>query len=548
MVIDCGNHRVMVFTCRQLLDVPELHLTLAYDGGNNAMEQGIIWVHPTDVINAANFAEQGEILLTCSTNFPLESMQNANDISLLKRDLRKLGLAADVDDVQQAYETLWLQYMATLAHAGVLAIGFGIKMKHPTIPKAMLQAAMEYHIMLFEVPEDVNFSEIVKTVLHRQAEESEGIQRVMYNVQRDLFRATDNENVIESVVRESATRANGWAAFVNPKGSIISISDASKSQQATHLSLLMVQQEEQRCNTAKTCFCISKGRNRYYLCIVEDGKRRLGTIIVSSQGNGDSNIARAVGISAADALAWSLPSRIEERKRRMRFGNLAVEQLASGNVDLASSLFKELHANAISFPMTLFCIDPQSTQSDFTSRMCDDIADDGALFGQFQDYYWILAPAHQSERIRTLLADSERVLSGTATINDFSNAPDVFQLALKDLCMRRIGNHDSIIDLSPHELVSPEIAAAYSSELFALVRSLPKNEKNQLMRTLRELLYTAFNVGAAAKRLAVHRHTVENRMSKLESLLGLDFTNESARVKVWIACSFMRDEDMSTSR
>ncbi|MFT8705366.1 helix-turn-helix domain-containing protein [Bifidobacterium aquikefiricola] len=512
------------------------------------MEQGIIWVHPTDVINAASFAEQGEILLTCSTNFPLESMQNANDISLLKRDLRKLGLPADVDDVQHAYETLWLEYMSTLAHAGVIAIGFGLKMKHPTIPKAMLQAAMEYHIMLFEVPEEVNFSEIVKTVLHRQAEESEGIQRVMYSVQRELFRATDSENVIESVVRESARRAHGWSAFVNPKGGIVSISDASKSQQAMHLSLLMIQQEEQHSNSAKTCFCISKGRNRYYLCIVEDGRQRLGTVIVSSQGNSDSSIARAVGISAADALAWSLPSRIEERKRRMRIGNLAVEQLAGGNVDLASLLFHELHKNAVSFPMTLLCIDPQSTQSDFTSSVSDDIADDGALFGKFHDYYWILVPVDQSERIRALLANSKRILYGTAAIKAFSEAPDAFQLALKDLCMKRIGSHDSIIDLSPHELVSPEIAAAYSSELFALVRSLPTNEKNQLMRTLRELLYTAFNVGAAAKRLAVHRHTVENRMSKLESLLGLDFANESARVKVWIACSFMRDEEMSTSR
>ena len=82
----------MAITIRELIAVSSLDLRLIYNGDHDALESGIVWVHPTDVVNAAQFAEPGEILLTCSTNFPLENLANTNDLSLLKRDRRKLGL------------------------------------------------------------------------------------------------------------------------------------------------------------------------------------------------------------------------------------------------------------------------------------------------------------------------------------------------------------------------------------------------------------------------------------------------------------------------
>lgn len=44
----------------------------------------------------------------------------------------------------------------------------------------------------------------------------------------------------------------------------------------------------------------------------------------------------------------------------------------------------------------------------------------------------------------------------------------------------------------------------------------------------------------AAKALGVHRHTVENRLARVERVLGLDLGRESSRVRLWIACSFLR--------
>ena len=60
------------------------------------------------------------------------------------------------------------------------------------------------------------------------------------------------------------------------------------------------------------------------------------------------------------------------------------------------------------------------------------------------------------------------------------------------------------------------------------------------MTTMREMMSHAFSVGATSAALQIHRHTVENRMNKLERMLGLDFNDEADRVKLWIASSFIR--------
>jgi DNA-binding PucR family transcriptional regulator len=543
------EHVGMALTFRQLLVTPELHLKLVYDGDNHAMDSGIIWVHPTDVINAADFAEPGEILLTCSTNFPLESMSNANDLSLLKRDLRKAGLPVSVADVEAAYNLLWMKYVADLSRAGVMAIGFGVKMKHPSIPQALLRAVKEHHIILFEVPEEINFSVIVKTVLRRQAEESESVQRMMYAAQRDLFRATDSPDVVQSVIQQSAKLVDGWAAFLDSRSRIVAISNQAMRHQATQLALHMRQQEEQRANNAKAIFGIARGRNRYYMCVVEHQQQRLGTIIVSSLGSsGNNTVSRAVGVAAADALSWSLPPRIEQYRRQSRIRDLAFEELAAGHTQMARTLMDELGEANLIFPAQLFCIEHAGTDDDFAFTLAGDVTGMGSMVGRYQDHLWILVSQPRRADVESMLDDLDSTVYGSCAMSAFSTAPEAFRQALRNLRLRRIGSHESVVDLSPHELVSPDIAAVYADELFALVRKLPPGEQQLLMTTLRELLFTAFNVGAAAKRLEVHRHTVENRMSKLESLLGLDFNDESARVKVWIACSFIRDGEMSTSR
>jgi sugar diacid utilization regulator len=95
--------------------------------------------------------------------------------------------------------------------------------------------------------------------------------------------------------------------------------------------------------------------------------------------------------------------------------------------------------------------------------------------------------------------------------------------------------------MSPHELVLPQLASAYAFELFRPLQELPADESELLMKTIREVVSCSFNVGMSARRLDVHRHTIENRIAKVEQLIGLDLSLESDRVKIYIALAFIRN-------
>lgn len=537
----------MAITVRQLLSVPELKLRLIYDGGGNAVDSGIVWVHPTDVVNAAEYAEAGEILLTCSTNFPLESMRNANDMSLLKRDCRKVGLPSVFKSNEEAYRKLWMRYVSELSRAGVTAIGFGVKMKHPTIPVALVDAVQQHHIVLFEVPVEINFSQISKTVIRRQAEEIESIQRIMYSAQRELFKASCEKNPIQAVVLQVARMSGGWAAFVDQQAHVAAISNQSMHKRAAQFAERIRKKKERDDKDAKTAFGVSDAGNQYCACLVGDEGRTLGLIIVSSAKTGSYGmVLRSLSIAAADALSWSLPQQLERLHHENALRSVAMTELARGLTESAMTLMSQLWRWVPRFPAKLYCIEyPIDEPRDdvAVSMAVNELGDLNIPFGVYQEHVWLLSCEEKESAVEQWMRNTGVMDFGYTTINDISSSSAAFHKALQSLLLRRAGRSESVLDMTPHELMNPAIAQVYAQELFAPLQTLPEEEIWLLMITLHALMQTAFNVGAAAKHLGVHRHTVENRMGKLERILGLDFAEESARVKVWIASAFVRGRE-----
>ncbi|MBT1161523.1 PucR family transcriptional regulator [Bifidobacterium sp. SO1] len=539
----------MPITIRQLLDDPQLKLATVYDGGGETLDNGVIWVHPTDVVNAAQYAEPGEILLTCSTNFPLESMGNVNDLSLLKRDLRKVGLPPSIRNPQEAYARLYLQYVADLSRAGVLAIGFGVGIKHDRIPQALIDAVRQHHMVLFEVPVEVNFSQIVKTVLRAQAEESENLQRVMYSAQRELFEASNAPEPIESVVGACARLTGGWAAFARPEGDIVAISNQVMHRQASDLIHQLIRARNQSGSRQKTMFGSAKSRGQYCVCAVEHDGALLGMIVVmADRTESGGALLRSVDIAAADALSCALPRRMDEYRMRSRLRSIVIEQIMGGQGESGAAFVGELWHWRLRFPVCVYCFECAHDDGRMLDLLDSMIADE-SIYGQVDGLMWIVAgheyALHVERFVSDQLSDGEY---GRAEAGSMTMLAEACREAQQNLRLCCASGRDGVVDMPAHELVSPGIAQLYAKELFSPLGTLTDDDRASLIGTLRTALATAFNVGATATRLGVHRHTVENRLGKLERLLGLDFSKESDRVKVWIACSFMRDDAMSTLR
>ena len=536
------QHTGMSITLRQLVDYPDLRLRLVCDGGGDALDSGIVWVHPTDVVNAADYAEPGEVLLTCATNFPLESMGNENDLSLLRRDRRKLGLSASGDDVDASYRELWMCYVAALSRAGVTAIGFGVKMKHPCIPVALLEAVKRYRIVLFEVPVEINFSQITKTVMRAQSEENENVQRIMYTAQRELLTAAAGDDPLRDVVARLAKLVDGWSAYVDGRMRVMALSNQTMRPRALRIARRLVQQKTSSGSDMSPVFGSLHDVGQYCACAVREGKDRSGILIVFSTSSGMlGSVARAVCMAGADALSWGLPRWIVRSRGKKELRAAVLEDLAEGRQESALGLMGVLWPRRPRLPVVLCCMEYPGdvTPEEFMLSM-ESVPLSTTVHGDYRHRFWVVGELEDVPGIE-FFARERGLPCGTSRIDSWSDAPRGFRSALDSLRLRVLRAHGEIGDVAPLELVNPELAQAYGQSLLAPLHELPSEERTTLITTLREMMSSAFSVSVVARSLGCHRHTIENRMRRVERLLGVDFAQESSRIRVWMALSFVRD-------
>ena len=544
----------MSISVGELLAVPQLGLRLICPGGTKAMDRKIIWVHPTEVTDVS-YSEPGEVLLSCGINFPMEDLSDPAEIVTLKKVLKSLGLPRKFDDAHEAYRQMWECYLSQLSQIGVLAFGFSAKIKHPSIPQALVEAARKTGMVLFEVPYEIPFAQISKVVSCSLEGEKDNLLRRTYVAQRRLISALSSTRPIRSVVASTAEIIGGWCAFVDVpsdnEGEVIAISKRQCSKQAIDWALRLMRKRNtsQSPWSVKTLFGLEDGRD-CCVCVVsgEDADQRPLGVLVSSIAQPDESdmLLRSITMVAAEVLAVTLPRITLNDGHMRRLRAAAIDELAYGESRLVLTLAGELWSGVPQLPLAVICVGGETSCLDHCYTMLSTEQKDegmgrGLIFGECSGHLWIVVSQDHAASTTAWLGKIRGAEYGTCEARSWQSVDDAFRKAFLNMEMfANVGYHRSVADLSPHELVSPRLASSFSSELLQPITELGGEESETLLRTLRKLLSCTFNVGMTAKRLEVHRHTVENRIAKMERLLGLDFTQETSRVKLYLACSFMR--------
>ena len=538
----------------ELLSTGELRLNLVCPGESGAMEKKIAWVHPTEVLDSA-WSEPGEILLTCGINLPLETLETASDRSLLKAAARSLGVPLQRRKTKDLYWEICDVYLSQLEQVGVLAVGFGLGIKHPTTPRALVEAARRNGMVLFEIPLEIPFLAVSKVVYRSLDDGGDSDLRKTYVAQRHVIHALASTMPISSVIGCVASLTGGWAAYVDvsshDEGDVVAISNRTFRHQALQWSSRLMRKRELNAapERVRTLFGLENNHD-YCVCTVPDfqsGEPSPFGVIVASipRPEGSDTLLRSIVISAADALAVTLPRITINDRHIRRLRSISIAGLARGDDRLIMSMAKELWAGVPKEPFDLVCVEGSSAEIDhlystLSTAQKSDAAHTVPVFGEFEDRLWMLsAPAATDSILRGLRKRGSRY--GVIRSVGWRSIQESFTLALRDLHMRHMGGEGrAVVDMSPHELMVPELVETFSNEFLGPLLDGSK-ESAQLMRTMRELVLCSFSVGDAARRLGVHRHTIENRERKLERLLGIDLSQESDRVKVYLASMFQRN-------
>lgn len=556
-------------TLRRLLADPELGLVLTCPGEPGALDRPISWVHPAEIADIAMWSEPGEVLLTTGTNFPTEPMDAADDHALLVAARKAVGLPARFTDEREAYRQWCDCYVSQLVQAGVLAIGFGVGVKHPSAPAALLDAAARIGLPMFDVPLRIPFLAVVKTVSKAIADRHDETMRQSLLMQRQMLKSASGEDPLHGVVCAMARLLGGWAAYVDADGTVVDISNRTFGKQAQDWAMrLAAKAAQSQANPAlTTVFGVQNGHS-CCACVVRDpsassggsvggsmagsgaaiggrGGVLTGIMVASAPRNARTDVQlRSLTMAAADVLSVVVP-RLQSSGRRIgRLRTAMFAALADGQGETLLPMAGELWHAVPRPPLRLICVDGD----DVVDRLYE-VMDSGgiipesgaAVFGVYDRRLWLIVGDDDASEVLGALCMRDDCDCGSVICPSWRALKDGFASAVQDMYRIRLnGEGREFADISAHELIHAELAVAYASELLAPLRRLPRQESDTLMATIRELFAVSFNVGAAAKALGVHRHTVENRLSKIERVLGLDLRQEASRVRLWIACSFLR--------
>jgi purine catabolism regulator len=168
----------------------EVGLELA--AGHASAGRSVRWVHATELTDPTPWLTGGELLLTT-------------------------GIQLDSDERQR-------EVVQRIADHGIAGVGLGVGFGHRTLPAALLEAAEERELPVFEVPYEVPFIAITERAFaHLVSEQYEALRRSTAIGGR-LERLVLEERGLDEVMRTVADAIGGSATVLGARGETIASS------------------------------------------------------------------------------------------------------------------------------------------------------------------------------------------------------------------------------------------------------------------------------------------------------------------------------------
>src|SRR5215207_679020 len=174
-----------------MLTVAELtrDLDVRLLAGEQGLDAPVRWVHISELEDPTPWMSGGELLLTT-------------------------GLQLDTPKRQRAF-------VARLADHQLAGIGFGTGFTHPSVPKALLTAARERELPLFEVPYEVPFIALTERAFSRLVNEQYAVLRRAISAHERLERIVLAERGLDAVVAALATLIGGTVLAYDARGALL---------------------------------------------------------------------------------------------------------------------------------------------------------------------------------------------------------------------------------------------------------------------------------------------------------------------------------------
>ncbi len=487
---------------RALVDEPSLHLRALV---SHPQQGQIRWAATSELADPTPFLEGGELLLTT-------------------------GLAA-ADWAQE-----WDGYVERLQRRGVVAIGFGVGLSHPSVPQRLIEACRRQQVSLLEVPHATTFVAISRRTAQLLEQHEQARTRQAVAAQQRLTASAAREDESE-LLRVLAEALGGGAQILDADGVPIERATGSAVPDPESVAILVQRMRPQGLHAAASA---AGPHGTTVVHPLGHAPRPQSYLAVWTPGPLD-HAARGTVTTAAALLSLVDTSIRARRHTYQRLVAVALERLFEGDVRAAEVLLEATagdHEPALSLPprIRVLLASGTSAQVEDAVRFVHSGATGGkvhALGALRGDRLCVVAAPRDARALAPQLA--ERGLQvGVGSLQVVAQAPRSLDSAANALVATSpaapVVRWDDLVGQGVLALVGPRAAHRFAQSFLGSVA-----EDEELLETLRSYLSHHGSRGAVALDLGIHRNTVRNRLATIEQALGRNLADPSARVDAWVA-------------
>ncbi|WP_199433848.1 PucR family transcriptional regulator [Qaidamihabitans albus] len=480
----------MALTLRELAGQGPLGLRVL--AGEPALDREIAWVHPTELADPTAFLDGGELLLT--TGLTIEGEP-----------------AAD--------------YVGRLVAAGVTGVGFGTGLSHDEVPPALVGAAATAGLPLLEVPRQTPFIAITKAVSAAVAADEYAALVRTGKGQQELTRAALGRRGPGVLVRRLARLVDAWVLLLDPAGAVREAAPGSARSAGPALGA------ELAAVRAGSRVVTVHGDEVLLQAL---GTRGRGFLAV---GGRLGPAERHIVTTAAALLSLSLErDRAHGRTLRgLRTGLAGL--LLAGQAELALATIEPVFG-AVPAPPWSVVVLAGGARARAAAVEALETEFERAFFAEYGAAVLVLADGRGGARAAEL---PSRIAGLHAGVAPSTTDPTVGYRQAEQAAEAARAARKPVVRFAEHAaggllgLLDPAAARAFADEALAPLRRHDETGRGQLVTSLRCWLEHNGHWDLAASRLGVHRHTLRNRMAKVERLTGRDLDAPGTRAELWLA-------------
>lgn len=420
----------------------------------------------------------------------------------------------------------FIEAVRAMARSGAVAIGVGVGYAFDHIPDELIKATADLPLALFEVPREVSFASILAAV---QAERTSRAASRERKLLRTLIRLNDAANAGDTValVRGVAQSLDVTAALIDSDNRIIA-HHGDDTLITAAVSLYSGTSKAVSADGVNYLFHKMRTRGTVHRAMAIASRAEFGfidrVVIRHSAGLADLLLGR--------------PQELAGQRAAVNEAAILVHLGRSGDESALHDLFRVVvDSRGLTRPAVV-CTRTRKTMRAIRQALLQRAWEDGrtlfvAEVAPNTALYLVRGSTSEAEIVKNFQKWHDQVRLGIGApiplgaLTGHSVDKLIAEARTNPAGYGKPGGH------APQWLFSPTVTAATQGRFMEVEEKLANSAKaDELKEAVAAFLFENGNLGAAADRLGIHRHTMRARIGEAEGLLSTDLSHPLTRAEL----------------